>query len=135
MYSVINVLARVVRFLGCSALLIGQVSAAPGDLDPSFGSDGSGKVVTAIGTSHDKGNAVAIDTNGKIVVSGSAVVSGTDFALARYNPNGTLDTTFNPTGTVTIPGTVSTNFSGNANYANAVAIGPGNRIFAAGAVD
>src|SRR5262249_21269906 len=52
----------------------------------------------------DAANAVAIDTNGKILVGGNAI-AGTDsapssqFALVRYNANGTLDTTFGPTQT------------------------------------
>ncbi len=68
-----------------------------GSLDTSF--NGSGKVITSFGTGSDAASAVAIDAQGRIVVAGKAS-NGTenDFALARYNPNGTLDTTFNATG-------------------------------------
>ena len=76
---------------------------ADGTLDMTF--NGTGKVTTAIGTGADIGQAVAVQSDGKIVVVGSAYnvsVSNDDFAVARYNSNGTLDTTFNGTGTVMI---------------------------------
>jgi uncharacterized delta-60 repeat protein len=74
-----------------------------GRLDRSFGN--GGKVLTDFsGTgSTDIASAVAIDSNGKIVVAGISNASGrsdNDFALARYNADGTLDTTFNSTGEV-----------------------------------
>ncbi|MEO2086015.1 MAG: hypothetical protein ABGY22_02805, partial [Acidimicrobiales bacterium] len=54
--------------LGLTAMLlvgVGSVGAAPGDLDTTFSSDG--KVTTDIGTT-DAGRAVAIQSDGKIVV-------------------------------------------------------------------
>ena len=75
-----------------------------GSLDTSF--DGDGIVTTAIDTGLDGGNAVAIQTAGKIVVAGFASGAG---AVARYNSNGTPDLTFNALGKVidldTGPGT------------------------------
>src|SRR5262249_19675401 len=48
------------------------------------------------------GNSVAVQRDGKIVVAGSADVGGVDqFALVRYNPDGSLDTSFNSNGKVT----------------------------------
>lgn len=43
----------------------------------------------------DQGRGVAIQPNGRIVAAGisSQFPTGVDFALARYNPDGTLDTT------------------------------------------
>jgi uncharacterized delta-60 repeat protein len=67
-----------------------------GTLDTSF--DGDGKIITDFGNS-DRGNAVAIQTDGKIVVAGT---SGVDFALARYNSDGSLDTTFDSDGMLTV---------------------------------
>src|SRR5688572_10449017 len=61
---------------------------AAGELDTSF--DGDGKVVTALG-SGDTGRGVAMQADGKVVVAGD---SGGDFALARYNDDGSLDTSF-----------------------------------------
>src|SRR5207248_8962003 len=69
--------------------------AAPGDLDSTFGT--GGKVTTDFG-GDDFGRKVAIQTGGKIVVAGEA---SNNFALARYNTDGSLDSTFGGTGKVT----------------------------------
>lgn len=72
---------------------------ADGTLDTSFGN--GGKVTTGIG-SNDYGQSVAVQTDGKIVVAGySSNGNNNDFALARYNANGTLDTSFGTDGKVT----------------------------------
>ncbi len=63
-------------------------SWAAGQLDTTF--DVDGKVVTDLG-SGDTGRGVAVQADGKTVVAGG---SGGDFALARYNDDGSLDTTF-----------------------------------------
>ena len=48
------------------------------------------------------GNSVAAQRDGKIVVAGSAEVSrGDQFALVRYNSDGSRDTTLNGSGKVT----------------------------------
>lgn len=72
-----------------------------GSLDASF--DGDGKLTTAVGTGDDKVNAIALQADGKIVVGGSTRSVSRQFALARYNINGSLDTTFAGDGTVTTP--------------------------------
>jgi len=96
----------------------------PGPLDPSFGGDGI--VTTTIG-SYAEANGVAIQPNGKIVVAGYA---SSNFALARYNSNGTLDLTFGTGGVVT------TTFPDGTSVANGVALQSDGRIVAAGyAVD
>lgn len=70
-----------------------------GSLDASFGGDGI--VVTAVAADdlRDNANAVALQADGKIVAAGGVRVSCpqqacNDFVVARYNPNGTLDSTF-----------------------------------------
>src|SRR5437660_697142 len=72
-----------------------------GSLDPTFG--GGGVVTTLIGTG-GLAYAVAVQPDGKIVVAGEAAPSAGSFAyhfaLARYNANGTLDTTFGSGGKV-----------------------------------
>ncbi|MFI3137636.1 MAG: FG-GAP-like repeat-containing protein [Methylococcaceae bacterium] len=84
-----------------------------GSLDASF--DGDGKVTTKMGGSDNQGNSVTIQTDGKILLGGwSGNTDNPDFALVRYNSDGSLDTSFNglglgivnhvPTGTVTIAG-------------------------------
>src|SRR5687767_724828 len=72
-----------------------------GALDPSFGS--GGRVATAVGVGDDVPRAVVLD-GARIVVAGSCTQGGeTDFCVARYLANGTLDTSFNGSGTVTTP--------------------------------
>ena len=83
-------LASLILFLG----VVTAAHAAPGDLDTTF--SGDGKIVeTAQASSF--ANAVAIQADGKIVVAGSL---GGDLHVARYNTNGTLDTTFSGDGIV-----------------------------------
>jgi len=71
-----------------------------GSLDTGFDSDG--KATTDFGSTDDIGYSMAIQSNGKIIVAGS---TGTDifdthFGLARYNTDGSLDTTFSGDGKV-----------------------------------
>jgi uncharacterized delta-60 repeat protein len=71
-----------------------------GALDTTFGS--GGKVVTSFNEFRESANAVAIQPDGKIVAAGFTFDGGTfPFALARYTPTGTLDTTFGSGGKVT----------------------------------
>ncbi len=54
-------------------------------------------------------NAVTIDGNGKILICGVATISSyTGILVIRYNPDGSLDTTFNPDGINTPAGSVIT---------------------------
>jgi uncharacterized delta-60 repeat protein len=84
--------------------------ASPEDRDPSF--DGDGRVVTDFSSApeeprNDRVNDVVIHPDGKIVVGGyTHVGDSSDFALARYNSDGSLDTSFDTDGKVTtdIPG-------------------------------
>ena len=71
---------------------------ADGSLDATFGSGGI--VTTDIGT-YAKAWAVAIQADGKIVIGGrSGTMFQSDFTLVRYNPNGSLDTSFGTGGIV-----------------------------------
>lgn len=66
---------------------------ANGQLDLNFGNQGI--VTTDFAAGDDQALGVTIDANGKIIVVGKATVAGgVDFAVARYNSDGTLDTTF-----------------------------------------
>lgn len=69
-----------------------------GKLDSSFGSDGTGIVYTPFGTRYDVVHDMVIQPDGKIVLAGQAGYDA--IAMARYLPNGTLDTSFNHTGTL-----------------------------------
>ena len=62
---------------------------ADGSLDTSFDTDG--KITTAIGSSNDGAYSVAIQSDGKIVAAGYSYNGSDDeFALARYNTDGSL---------------------------------------------
>jgi uncharacterized delta-60 repeat protein len=77
-----------------------------GSLDSGFGS--GGKVVTDFGTSTaptaDRVAAMAVAEDGKIVVAGSTSPTAqerqADFALSRYNPDGSADASFGAGGRV-----------------------------------
>src|ERR1041384_6051905 len=76
------------------------------ELDPSFGV--GGKVITDFFGNNDQVNGIAIQGDGKIVAVGSALRDATTpgLGIARYNPDGTLDTNFGTGGKVTadVPG-------------------------------
>src|SRR5690242_9733870 len=93
----------------------GTAWAAAGDLDPSF--DGDGRVITSFlgstsGVTSEKANAVAVQSDGKIVVAG---VGADNFALMRFNANGSADDTFG------FDGAAYTPFEGGST-ANSVAL-------------
>jgi uncharacterized delta-60 repeat protein len=90
-----------------------------GTLDTTFGNQG--EVTTSPGSSGAEG-AVAVQPDGKIV---AAWGSSTGFELARYNPNGSLDTTFGS------GGEVATSF-GQRSYANALLLQPDGKLIAFG---
>lgn len=93
-----------------------------GTLDPAFGR--GGKVTT--GFPGGGASAVAIQTDSKIVAAGAAGTATLDFALARYKPDGTLDTTFSGDGKVT------TDLTSGNDIAEDVAIQTDGKIVAAG---
>jgi uncharacterized delta-60 repeat protein len=83
-----------------------------GQLDPSFGTNGV--VLTDMRTSgggagQDEIKDAVLQPDGKIVVVGRAAYeygapfAGSAYALARYNPDGTLDTTFDGDGKLVMP--------------------------------
>src|SRR5262249_13282425 len=110
-------------------LTIGQIAeAADGDLDPIFGTDG--KVLTDFDHSTDSANAVPIHADRKVVVVGPTYrdndFSTEDFAVARYNPDGTLDKTFG------VGGKVQTDFPNLAAVASSVVVQPDGKMVVAG---
>jgi uncharacterized delta-60 repeat protein len=86
-----------------------------GQLDAGFGNGGK---VTAGTPSYNNafyGHGLAIQPDGKIVASGYIETSDftyADFAISRFNANGTLDTTFGPAGT----GTEISDFYGDKDH-------------------
>ena len=71
-----------------------------GSLDESFGNGGIATI--PIGSGNDGGSSAAVQSDGKILVAGDSF-NGTneDFAIVRYNSNGSLDTGFGSGGKVT----------------------------------
>jgi uncharacterized delta-60 repeat protein/uncharacterized repeat protein (TIGR02543 family) len=112
-----------------------------GTLDSTFNPSGvdqyhsfPGAVVTGIGTSDDEANSVVIQPDGKVLAAGFSL-NGTHkvFALARYNTNGSLDTTFNPnSANGPFPGVVTTAIGSVDDEILSVAIQPDGKIVAAG---
>ena len=95
-----------------------------GSLDKSFSGDGRQLTPFAVGGAGARG--LRIQSNGKIVVAGYA---GYKFAVARYNPNGTPDTTFSGDGRRVSP------FLGNGSDLFDVAVLGSGKIVAVGRSD
>lgn len=107
----------------------------PGDsLDPTFGV--GGKMTTDVGGVGDSINAAALQLDGKIVVAGvvyridppppccpTFVIRTPQFAVARYNTDGSLDTGFGAAGKVIIA---------EFQQADAIVIQPDGKIIVAG---
>ncbi len=95
-----NILSVIATVLTACTMLAAAPASAAGDLDWTFGA-GTGKVWTAIGLSDDRGYAIALQPDGKIVVAGQCANGGNfDFCLVRYQASGTLDSSFGSGGGV-----------------------------------
>jgi uncharacterized delta-60 repeat protein len=93
-----------------------------GSLDVSFGLNG--RVATDFNGSSDTGYGITLQSDGKIVVAGSS--NGKDFALSRYNSDGSLDIGFG------VNGKVTTDFNGLNDLGYSVALQPDGNIVVAG---
>jgi uncharacterized delta-60 repeat protein len=85
---------------GLLALYVLVTLAAAGDLDSSFAGDGV--FTDNIAGSHTRGHAVIVQPDGKIVVGGATDSLGNSalrYAIARFNPDGSLDNSFSNDGT------------------------------------
>jgi uncharacterized delta-60 repeat protein len=96
-----------------------------GSLDTSFGVGGK---VSPYLTYPSAAHSVAIQQDGEIVAAGWAGSGAEffDFAVARFNTNGSLDSTFGSGGLVT------TDLLDDTDFANAITIQPDGRIVLAG---
>jgi uncharacterized delta-60 repeat protein len=99
-----------------------------GTLDSAFGIHG-GVTTPFPGNTFSRAFAVALQTNGDIVAvgqTGLTVTGPSDFALVRYNPDGSVDTTFGNSGFVSTP------FGTSVAFANTVLIQIDGKIIAVG---
>jgi uncharacterized delta-60 repeat protein len=97
-----------------------------GSLDTTF--DGDGKASFDLGVDGDRAHAVAIQSDGKIVIAGFGYHnSDFSFIVARLNANGSLDATFNG-------GYVVTSIAAHDARGNAMVIQPDGKILVAGSV-
>ena len=103
---------------GSSFTLVRYTTA--GYIDKSFGVNG---IATAFSSSDAIVSSFVIKPSGKIIAAGT---DGKNFAIAKFNADGTLDSSFGN------KGTVSTNFLGAFDEAYSVAVQPDNKIVAAG---
>jgi len=96
-----------------------------GSLDPSFGS--GGKLTTEFPGGESRPTALVLQPDGKLVAGGAAPTSTDhDFALVRYNPDGSLDTSFGNGGKLT------TDFAGSTDELTALVLQPDGKLVAAG---
>ncbi|WP_037624563.1 DUF11 domain-containing protein [Streptomyces aureus] len=98
-----------------------------GTPDPTFGGDGSVTANPAGQTLQEGGDgrALALQPDGKIVVGGEVGTTAFDFALMRFNTDGSVDTTFDG------DGIVRTDF-GDYDSVEGLAVQPDGKIVAAG---
>lgn len=104
-------------------------------LDTTFGI--SGRVTTDLGaTLNDHPTEMILQSDGKIVVSSTGLngVGGEDFAVIRYNSNGTFDT--NPAANFGSNGISLTNFGfGTSDHATSILVEPGGAMIVGGMTD
>jgi uncharacterized delta-60 repeat protein len=101
--------------------LSGLAHAAPGDLDPSFDGDGMRTFGADLG---DTATAVLLQPDGRIVLAG---YGGGNFAVARLNPDGISDLSFDG-------GFGAADF-GDVDFGNAAALQPDGKIVVAGHIE
>jgi uncharacterized delta-60 repeat protein len=100
-------------------MLEDRLTPSGGLLDPTFGSGG---IVNLPSTTDAFASAVVVQPDGKVVIAGSG---SKGMSVQRLNRDGSLDTTFNKTGSVTIQ-------ADNSDHPNAVALQPDGKILVGG---
>lgn len=97
-----------------------------GTLDTTW--NGTGIVSTSIGSASSIASSVILQSDGKVLLAGSCTfsVNLTSLCVARYLPGGTLDTSWNVTGTVVTP------VGGTNDIGRAMALQPDGKILLGG---
>ncbi|WDF42272.1 calcium-binding protein [Streptomyces sp. T12] len=101
--------------------------AAPGDLDPTFGTGGKVSITT---DTFAEGQDMAIQPDGRIISVGweqDAEFLDSEFALTRHNSDGSVDTSFGGG-----DGEVLTDFENGEDVAQGVAVQPDGKIVVVG---
>jgi uncharacterized delta-60 repeat protein len=88
----------IINFVFLVLVSAALTKAAPADYDVTFGANG--KSVTQVGNGNSFIIDAALQPDGKIVAVGAVALNGSDFAVVRYNADGTLDTSFGTGGKV-----------------------------------
>lgn len=105
-----------------------SVAQSPGDSDLTFGNDG--RQVLSVGAANAFSRAIVVQPDGKILVAGIASNGlDNDFAVLRFNTNGSLDTSFGE------QGKVFTDFLVTTDITESMQLDSFNRILVAGSVD
>ena len=104
----------------------GRAGTANPDLDPTFGD--AGRALTGF-THYAGASDVALVSGGRILAAGTRIFDHFKLALARYRPNGDLDTTFGDNGRVVV------GFPGHDLEAGALAVLPSGRFVVGGTLD
>ena len=117
----LRLVASVALTTSLLALSGGQANAAPGDLDPTFDSDGKWTMDQG---GADRGHALLVQPNGKLVIVGTGTPDDA-ITVTRLNPAGSLDTSFSGDGTVAIG-------VAGVDRGNAAALQPDGKIVVAG---
>ncbi|WP_182870333.1 Calx-beta domain-containing protein [Stieleria mannarensis] len=121
------------------AILVGGVRPGGGydfgltrinaDGSPDFSFDGDSLLTTDFAGGDDIAYAVQVLDDGKILTAGYATVSGNvDFALVRYNADGSLDTTFGSGGQVAV------DFGLSSDFGQELTLQPDGKILVAGGI-
>ncbi len=111
----------------CTFVIANLSFGQAGTLDPSFGTGGF--VETIVSTTGSRSNAVAVQTDGRILLAGrKTVTGGADGAIVRYLNNGTVDISFALNGYLFTPN------GGTLTWVDLLLM-PDGRIVAAGVAD
>lgn len=120
-------LLRTASLVGLIALSVFQTrctsGTSSGGLDTSFGGSGIISISFAPGTGNDEAHAVVAQSDGKILLGGT---SQGNFAIARVNTDGSLDTTFGTGGKVEL------DFLGGSDSLRGMALQTDGKILAVG---
>jgi uncharacterized delta-60 repeat protein len=114
-----------ITFLAAMIIAATTLNAQNGVLDNTFGTNG--RVITDISAEENEARDIVIQPDGKIVVAGRSIAGiYNQFALARYNTNGSLDNTFGSGGLLV------TNVSAGDDVIRGMALQPDGKIVVVG---